>query len=207
VLLIGALAFFLFRGGDEEAGDDTTTTEEEEEETTTTEGEETTTTEDGGDGEVQFQQIIDDTETLVVEVPEDWTDVDGRPIAEEGSTEQLPNIQASTNLESFRRTFEAPGLSYSQIGFAANPDATLDFFINSTGVAQFCSDGGRNNYDDGVFTGRIQRFDACDGIDTSVVLLVAAPASQEFSVELNMQLTAADPPEIVDHILATFNTV
>jgi hypothetical protein len=207
VLLVGALAFLLLRDGDEQADDDTTTTEAEEEETTTTEGEQETTTTEDGDGEIQYQQIIDDTNTLVVEVPEAWTQVDGRPIAPQEGTEPLPNIQASTDLESFRRGFEAPGLSYSQLGFAPNPDETLDFFINTTRVAEVCQDAGRNDYDDGVFTGRIQRFDACAGNDSSAVLVVAAPDSQAFSVELSLVLTAADDPEIAQHILDTFNTV
>jgi hypothetical protein len=212
LLLLGGLAFFLLRDG-EEAADDTTTTDEEqtttteEEQTTTTDGEETTTTEGNG-GEIEFQQITDDTEVLAVEVPVEWTDIDGRPIDDPERGFSGPNVQASTDLTSFRTGFDVPGVSYTRLAFQSDPNATLDFLITETGFDQACTDAGRDDYDDGAFVGSIQEYEDCSGIGTNVTLVVASPTnSQEFSVEINFQLTANDPPEIGTRILSTFVAV
>jgi serine protease Do len=209
LLLLGVGGFFLFSGDDDVADDVEETTTTEEEETTTTEGEETTTTGENGGGEQEFVAIADDTGVLVVEVPVEWTDVDGAPI---GGDVNRPNVQASTDVQAFRSGFDVPGMSFSRVGFV-DPDAGLDLLggftdPSPTSFDQVCTPGERNDYSDPVFEGRIQFFEDCLGIGTLYVQVVANPiGSQDFSVEINFQLTVNDDPAIGDHILATFNVV
>ncbi|MGH9245656.1 MAG: hypothetical protein ACRD29_15340 [Acidimicrobiales bacterium] len=210
-LILGVGGFLVLGGDDdEEAGNGNGT--EEEETTTTQEGaDETTTTEeeeDGG-GELEFEQISDDTEELFVEVPTDWTDRDGRPIDDPQSGFRGANIQASTDLEAFRDTFDVPGVSYTQIGFTPDANVGLDFLGGFTdpngGFDQACEVGERTDYEDNLFIGRRQDFSNCAGTGTTYVQIVASlKTSQEFSIEINFQLTADDPPEIGDQIVNTF---
>jgi hypothetical protein len=211
VLLLGVGGFFLLRGGGDDDDDDaaaTTTTEEQEEETTTTEDqeEETTTTEDQGGEDDDFVEVFDDTNQLRVEVPVDWVDVDGRPIADPQSGGQIPNVQAAPDLASFRTTVDTSGLSYSLISTQTQDfDTTINFLMQQVGFDRICTDAGRFDYDDGVFAGRIQRLENCGNVGTSATFVVANPKDgASLSVEINFQLTADEDPAVGDHILQTF---
>jgi hypothetical protein len=188
----------------EDDGDDeeTTTTAAPDETTTTTEApEETTTTvpPDGG-APTGFTQVSDDTGRLVVQVPDTWTDVDGRPLSEN----EL-NVQASPDLEAFR-SFQASGVSFSLLGQQnADPDVTLDFLMS--GQTDRCELGPRTDYSDGVFTGRQQNLLNCDGAGITLLIIVASNAAGD-SVEVS---TIIVPPDEVGpihgQIVASFNVL
>lgn len=220
VLILGVGGFLLLGGDDDEvasdreivdrddgddAGDETTTTEAEGDETTTTEaeGDVTTTTGAGptttaAPGAADVQTVADDSGVLTVQVPAEWTDVDGRPGANGD-----PNIQASTDLVALRTTFDVPGVTYSLL--AGNPD--LDAFISQlteqSGVAAVCTPGERTDYSDPVFTGRRQVFENCGGVGATFIQY-AATSTDGRSIELGLQLTAADDPAIITLIESTF---
>jgi hypothetical protein len=186
---------------DDEDPDETTTTEAPEETTTSAAPEETTTTvpPDGG-APIGFTQVSDDTGRLVVQVPDTWTDVDGRPLSEN----EL-NVQASPDLQAFR-SFQASGVSFSLLGQQnADPDVTLDFLMS--GQTDRCELGPRTDYSDGVFTGRQQNLLNCDGAGITLLIIVASNAAGD-SVEVS---TIIVPPDEVGpihgQIVASFNVL
>jgi hypothetical protein len=213
-LVVAALAVggFLLLGGDddEDAADDTTTTEEVDDTTTTTEEvddtttttevvDETTTTVGGLEG-IEFVPLTDASGRLTVEVPSDWTD---QSLALEGA--DFANIQASTDLEAFRTAFDVPGMSFSLLptppegGF----DAVLDFLAGSANLPNACVSAGKDDYTDGVFTGRFEVWQECGGVGTQLVLIVASQADGQ-TIEINVQVPPGEPVEIVQHIAETF---
>jgi hypothetical protein len=214
-LVIAALAVggFLVLGGgddDEDASDETTTTEEVDDETTTTEAvdettttteavDETTTTIGGLEG-IDFVPLTDASNRLTVEVPSTWTD---QSLALDGA--DFANIQASTDLEAFRTGFDVPGMSFSLLSStpAEGFDAVLDFLAASVNLPNACVTAGKDDYTDGVFTGRFEVWQECGGAGTQIVLIVASQADGQ-TIEINVQLPPGEPIEIVQHIAETF---
>jgi serine protease Do len=158
---------------------------------------------DGADG---YTSVQDDTGRLTVEVPEDWSDVDGRPLADRTTGGQIPNVQAAPSLAGFRADVGTSGVSYSLIDRSQDVDATLDFLVQTVGFDTICTDAGRTDYADGQFVGRLQRMENCGNVGTSAVFVVATPATSEaeVTVEINYQLAADEPAATGERILATF---
>jgi hypothetical protein len=215
--ILGVGAFLLLSGGDDDEDDvateqededeeETTTTEAEEEtttteaeeETTTTEAEETTTSSVDDGGELAFTQITDDTGSLVVEVPDTWTDVDGTSLGD-----GAPNVQASSDLSAFRQ-LAASGVSFTLLNQQnADPDTTLDFL--QSGQEDGCTVEERQDYTDGVFTGRLQELSDCGGQGVTLIIIVASNEAGQ-SVEVSTVIVPPDPvQEIEQHIIETFN--
>lgn len=187
--------------------DETTTTSQPEETTTSTESPTTTsstststtsTTTTAPADELVFTPVTDDTGQLVVEVPQEWSDVDGRSL-DDGA----PNVQASTDLDEFRQ-LAASGISYTLLNEAdVDPDETLDFLISSH--VDDCDVEERQPYDDTVFVGRLQVLSDCGGQGITLVAIVATnPQGQ--SVEVSTVVVPPDPADpIVNRIIETFN--
>ena len=214
VLVLAALGVggFVLLGGsdddDEVAADDTTTTTEDDDGTTTTteEVDDTTTTTASVDDPlagITFTELVDSTGNLQVQVPDDWTDVSLDPLTDEGK----PTIQASTDLEAFRTGFDVPGMSFSLIFEPpADFDGAIDFLAALVNLDEACTATGKEDYSDGVFTGRFEVFEDCGGVDTTIVQIVAS-REDGLTIEVSVQLRPEDPIEIVRHVAETFNAV
>lgn len=174
--------------GDDEV-DDITTTEADDGATTTAASE---------PGELAFFPISDDSGRLTVEVPDTWAEVDGTPLGD-----GAPNVQASTDLGAFRQ-LRASGISYTLLNQQnADPDATLDFLTSAH--VDNCDVREREDYDDGVFTGRLQQLSDCGGAGVELVVIVASNAAGQ-SVEVSTAIVPPDPVnDIVSRIIETFN--
>lgn len=184
---------------DDEDDEETTTTAGDDDVTTTTAADETTTTTEAeAPAELTFVPISDDSGRLTVEVPDTWTDVDGTPLGD-----GAPNVQASTDLAAFRQ-LSASGISYTLLNQQnADPDATLDFLTSSH--VDNCDVREREDYDDGVFTGRLQQLDDCGGAGVTLIVIVASNAAGQ-SVEVSTVIVPPDPVQEIElHIIETFN--
>jgi len=217
VLAILGVGGFLLLGGDDDEGEDVTferDDEDDEETTTTAEGTTTSVTEvddtttstpetgttvaDGG--ELAFTRITDDSGQLVVEVPDTWVQVDGTPLGD-----GAPNVQASTDLAAFRQ-LGASGISFTLLTQQnADPDTTLDFLTSDH--VDSCEVREREDYTDGVFTGRLQELSNCGGQGITLVVIVASNEAGQ-SVEVSTVIVPPDPlDEIEQRIIDTFNIV
>ena len=136
----------------------------------------------------------------MVEVPVEWTDRSTAPVGTQ------PTIEASTSLATFRQDFSVPAMTYSVVSATAvDHNVTIDNAMVLGNLAAACVADERQDYDDGVFIGRIQIFTECGGIGTTMVEVAASNAAGT-SVSLRIQLTSTDSPDIADHIVETFNT-
>jgi hypothetical protein len=188
--VVAAVGFLILQNNDDDAEGDEAAAE--------------TTTAEADAAAEGFVIVEDSTGRLTVEVPETWSDVDGRPLSNPDAGE-IPNVQASVDLSEFRSNIATSGVSYSLIPNTQEVDQALDFLVRQVGYDTLCTDAGRVDYDDGEFVGRLQRMENCGNVGTTAVFVVASPAdSQDLSVEINYQLAADAAPEIGDRILATF---
>jgi serine protease Do len=164
--------------------------------------EETGPLETGGAGySGEFVSVSDDSAALTVEVPVEWSDVDGAPLTLDDGTE-LANISAAPDLGAFAESWSAPGLSFTATDQAMTPDEMLDQLLSDAGSA--CEDAGRDEYDDGLYSGKVQYYSNCDGIGAATIGIAASPAEGGFTAFVIVQLASEDDIAVLDHIVQTF---
>ena len=101
-------------------------------------------------------------------------------------------------------TFTAPGRPVSRaLPFETDTAARLA----SSSFHDVCTAAPLQTYDDGVFVGHIQSFDACGGTATRNVVAVADPADGAFTAILDVQLTGICPTTAptLNGLLLSFN--
>jgi Protein of unknown function (DUF2510) len=148
-----------------------------------------------------YTTMTDDSGTIVVDVPIEWTDVDGSPwVLDDGTA--LPDVAASSDLDAFTQTYNAPGVEVAatDVGVIDVPTAMTQF------APQECTNAGNEPYDDPMFEGEIAFFTDCSGTDTIYVLLAASykPDPERIALMQAQLLTDADIDAVV-RVLDTFN--
>jgi hypothetical protein len=144
--------------------------------------------------------LVDDTGAITVSVPPTWTDVNTSPFTgDDGAT--LPFIAASTDLQVFTDTFDAPGVIFAAETFNADTAAVAEEWGLSSGCANEVSEP----YDDNIFVGTHVFYSGCGGGDAEYHVIAANPESQAFTAVVSVQLTGAGEQPVLDGIIASFN--
>ena len=152
----------------------------------------------GGETYTEYTTVSDDNGAIQVDVPVEWSDVDGTP------SDLGPSIIASTSVEGFNSDWLDPGvqiIATTQVD-ASSPDAVLDEISPDE-----CTSEGREEYDDGLYTGKLEFFSGCAGTETSYVTVAASPADQSFLVVVAVQLVGDADLDALDTIIDTFEVV
>ncbi|MCK4832416.1 MAG: serine protease [Anaerolineales bacterium] len=162
----------------------------------------------GGAGYDEYMEVWDDTDTLVMEIPVEWSrDFDGRPyLADDGSL-YAADVQASTDLDAFWDTYSTPGVRFLASNLLAldyNEGSLLDEFGGGYGA---CVYDGRFEYDDGLYTGLYDLYADCDEVGSVIVELAAVPDHRGFIILIQIQAITDADLEALDRILATFMVV
>ena len=125
-----------------------------------------------------FVQLVDDSQTISMVVPNTWTDIDSTPFVNDDGT-QAPKIEAATNIQAFRDTFDAPGAVLAEIPFTPDPTA----FITESGLdAGLCTSNVIEPFNNGPLTGNIGRWTGCGATGQAEWdMIVASPADQTVS--------------------------
>jgi hypothetical protein len=144
-----------------------------------------------------YVPLIDDTGSIVVAVPEAWTDITTAPTENEDGS-QRPYLAASPDLDSFRATFDNPGVVYSAFPFTADPLTLIDEY----GLRRGCETLEVKTYEDPVFVGVVQVGTNCGPNGMTWNMVVANPADESFTALLQVQ-TASD--DELRTVLLTFN--
>jgi serine protease Do len=165
---------------------------------------ETTVAAGGSANYDSYTAIVDDSNTLTIEVPTAWTDVSTAAVAlDDGTT--LPLISASTDLAQFESTYNVPGMVFTSFGPIDDIDATLAEFAPAAGE---CVDGGTQDYNDATYFGRYQVWTECGGVGAVLVVLVAVPAADAaYTALIAMQITSEADLAALDQAFATFFVV
>jgi hypothetical protein len=142
-----------------------------------------------------FVELIDDTNTITVSVPGEWTDVDLAP------RESTPSIEASTDRETYNATFDVAGVTFLAAPFEADTESAAQQF----GLTSGCADETVEPYNDGVFAGSQLIYTGCGDGAAEFHVIAANPANQAFTALLRIQITGADEQPILQGILDTFN--
>ena len=147
-----------------------------------------------------FVPVVDDTRTIVVAVPETWTDVNTVALVNDDGTPR-PYIAVSPDIDSFLATFDTPGVLYMALPFELNPVVVVE----SYGLTSGCETIEVKTYDDPMFVGVIQIGTNCGPLGMTWNMVVASNADHTFTAVVQVQTVVEDQAREI--VLLTFNTL
>jgi serine protease Do len=160
--------------------------------------------EDGGGSNgngsyTEYITVFDDTETLVVDIPAEWNDINGAPNPDFG-----PSIWAAPDIDSFLETFDTPGVilewSYGTGLDADDIGPEMDFLAQDS----ICVSDGPQPYEDPLYTGLFEVWYECGGTETLIITLAVTPADGSYLIRMLAQVVTEADLEALDVILNTF---
>jgi hypothetical protein len=155
----------------------------------------------------EYTLVTDDSESIQVEITNEWSDVDGRYWVE-GDQEVGPSITASSDLDDFWSTFSTPGVFFGASKLLAQTfDEEAGFLDSLTDYSSDCTYDGRYEYDDGLYTGLYDRYTECGGVGSQIINIVAVPEGREFIAWVQTQVTSEADLEALDRIIDSFVVV
>lgn len=162
----------------------------------------------GGEGSATYTDFVgvyDDSQAVYVEVPVEWSEVDGSNWIGDDGAVIGSSLLAAPSLDGFNSTYTTPGVQIlASTGFAGQDmNSLLDFFDFSSD----CTYDSRNDYSDPVFTGVYDLYTNCAGEGSVIIVLAAEPTDKSYAVVLVAQAVTDADLDAVDHILNTFNVV
>jgi hypothetical protein len=159
-----------------------------------------------GEIPADWTTLVDDTQTITIAVPSTWTAVDLAPGQNDDGTQQ-PWISATTDqalffpAEGTADTFSVPGVIFRALPFDADTAGRLAASVYN----EQCTPDPVQTYNDGVFVGHIQTFNACGGTGTRIVQVAANPADGALTATLLIQLTGQpDDAATLNGLLLSF---
>ncbi len=154
----------------------------------------------GAAGGYEYTSITDDSGLLIVEVPTDWTDIDGRPWIRD-EEEIGVAVKAAPDLDAFFETWTTPGVTFAA---SAQIEHTPETMLGELNFEDACDYDGRYPYEDPLYTGQYDLWVDCGGEGTLILALFAQPEDQSFIIVVLVQIVTEADLEALDHILDTF---
>ena len=157
-----------------------------------------------GTEETAYTLITDDTETLTVRVPAEWTDVSSGDWVLDEEVIGV-SLKAAIDLEEYDDSWTAPGLFFGVSEEFASADTKE--VLDNMDYSENCQSSERFEYDDSVFVGHYDLWEGCGGSDESLwVILIAQPKENaDYLVLLNVLLPQKADITALDEIFKSFN--
>ena len=157
----------------------------------------------GGDTYSEFVSIQDDTGSLMMSVPVEWSDVDGTgwTFNEEDAG---PSLQAAPDIDGYYESWTVPGIFLAASTSLRQTYATPAAFLDEFDLSDSCVYDGRTDYSDPLYTGAYDSYSNCGGEGVRFVTLVVEPSSQDALILLQAQLVTAADDAAFESILNSF---
>lgn len=152
-----------------------------------------------------FTQLTDDYGVLSLQVPSDWTDVDGSSFTTDDGQEWA-SLVASTDIDAYFQSYDVSGVEFAgePLPDGVTPEA-LQGFLDSI-ANYFISDCDPIDtdpaYDDGYYVGYQAGFENCSGTDTEGFAIVGVDVNNTHLIYLRAQIAGDDDPGAVYDVLA-----
>jgi serine protease Do len=154
-----------------------------------------------------FDQVTDESEAIIMEVPHDWSEVNGSPWQWGASDEVIgASIVASSNIQDFYDTYSTPGVFFGASKTLTQRYTTTELLDDIT-FSGDCTYEGRFDYEDSIYTGVYDLYSDCGGAGSAVINLSAEPADKSFIMLLQVQVVSDADLDALDNILNTFQVV
>jgi serine protease Do len=152
-----------------------------------------------------YTLIADDSLAIQVEVPVEWSDVDGSAWMSEG--EQIGvTVSASTDLVGFNDTYETPGMFFGASRTLAT-EYDVNGLLDALDFSDDCTFDGRYEYDDGVYVGYYDLYIECGSAQSTIASIAAVPEDGTFIVWVLTQLVNDRDVDAFGQIIDTFQVV
>jgi serine protease Do len=156
-------------------------------------------------GYTDFVLITDDYGLLQVEVPQEWSDVDGSAWLMEGE-EIGATVSASPDLAGFNDSYDTPGLFFGASNvLIAEVDAFS--FLDAINFSDDCLLDGRYDYDDGYYVGYYDLWTDCGDALSSIVDIAATPEDGSYLVWVLGQLVSDADVDAFSRVIETFQVI
>jgi serine protease Do len=158
----------------------------------------------GGGATGDFVNVSDDTGTVTVDVPADWSDVDGSPFTDEAGN-SWARLVASTDLESYFGSWNTPGLAVM-----ASQDAVStpidDILADTTGSlpGAGCTEESRDAFEDSYYTGTFSYWTGCGDTGASYLVVAATDINSSHAIVVAVQANTEADLAVADRALGSF---
>jgi serine protease Do len=149
--------------------------------------------------------ITDDSGAIEVEVPQEWTDVDGSAWVLDGEVIGV-TVSASSDLAGYNDTFGTPGMF-----FGASRSLVEEYDVNglldAVDFSEDCTFDGRYEYDDGVYIGFYDLYLDCGPEQSTIASIAAMPEGGPFIVWVLTQIISDRDVDAFGQITDTFQVI
>jgi serine protease Do len=149
----------------------------------------------------EYVTIKDDTGAIEVSVPNEWSEVDGRP-ANDDQGRRYADVRAASDLQGFTQAWATPGVIVSASSQVPSELELLDPLVGP--LSGSCTYSGRHPYSDALYTGQYDLYTDCGGVGATYVVVGARPADGAFSVRVQVQANSDRDFQALDRILDSF---
>ena len=162
------------------------------------------TVEETTDTYAEYTVISDDTGAIQVEIPIEWTDVNGAPYTDEEGRD-ITDVRAASDLAGFQETWATPGMIFSASSDWAettSEEELLDFYLES--LESQCVYDGRYAYEDPAYAGSYDLYFECGDTLATYVITAARPPEGNYIIVVQVQANEDRDFDALDRILASF---
>ena len=159
---------------------------------------------ESGGNDAEFAAIVDDTESVLVEVPASWDEVNGASWTD-GRGYTFAHLDASPDLDQYASTWDVPGVSVyaSREAYGKVSSDDLMQMMADSMPDDGCELVETDAYDDGWHVGDYAYWEGCGG--NAAALVVAAESSEGgYVILLAVQAVSDDDLAATDRILGSF---
>jgi serine protease Do len=153
-----------------------------------------------------YLSCIDDTATIIIDVPETWIDVNGSEWTYDDEVIGVA-ISAAPSLADFDAFADVPGVFFGASDTFAKWGGYVEFLDAYTQTyREICDFDGRYDYNDGLYRGKYDYYTDCGGAgggDAFVLGAVPIEAPASAMIVIMSQLPAGEEATL-DHMLSSF---
>ncbi len=144
--------------------------------------------------------ITDDTDSLTMDVPAEWSDVDGSAWLLDGEEIGL-SLTAAPSVNGFNTTWDTPGAFF---GVTDQFDLSTDELLDAFDYSDSCTYDSRSDYSDPVYSGAYDLWTDCNGAGTMLVVVGVEPADRSYLALVIVQVVSEADLDALDRILDSF---
>lgn len=159
----------------------------------------------GGNGSAQpsgsYMTVNDDSGQLAMNVPVEWSQVDGGAWLNDSGENIGIRVVASPDINGFLGSWSVPGVSFRASDSLNLSDTEVIDLFDFSGDCEY---GGREAYADQLYTGQYDIWNDCGDTGSTYVILTAVPQDAAFVILLEMQFVAEADFNAFEEILNSF---
>lgn len=157
----------------------------------------------GGDEEIVYVPLSDESGAVHLEAPEAWSEVQERPW-EIGDKAKGIQLIATTNLDDFFSSWEIPGVIFSFSDIAQEEYEPAEM-LDTIDYGDDCTYLGRTELaEDGFYRGVYDEYESCGDSETQALVAVLVPETGGYMIGIELYAVSDADIAAVDHILDTF---